>query len=521
MLPLEKVALAVRVAGFPKFASAYIRACGEEAPENWDLQGSFTHLGTKIAAQVLSENEVNSGVKAAGSFADVKVAAAPLDFTSEFHAVNRLASGLDKTASVGAVTELSERRVALWGAMKEAAERTPDVLMSLTKTALRVWSETSRMGEKTASTRAEREAFALAFASNYLVDTKIASMYEANEISRVDAVKLAHISAEAALEDLSGVVKTASKKAAGPEAGAWDVKEDASVPHGQFSHHIEGEDEFGNPMWWLHVNPKHLQSLSANELERQADKYFRGANKTPARAKTAMDPRLIGMGLGAAVGVGAGAMSDKDNRWRGAGMGALFGIPTGLLGGQIASELMSHGAPDRRAGEIYEKLRVYADKIGNGIPQIIEQHKGDIIKSGKAIPAALMQALSPGDVEQLVKLDKIYNGGVFGKTAELGTPGAVAPPPAQSQTPVGVSPPGGGMNADAQRKGMDGFSQLVSYGQAIGNGFPEMIQQNKDSIIQHFAEGKKHMPPQLTAQLGPGVIDQVLELKKRMQAPII
>jgi hypothetical protein len=71
------------------------------------------------------------------------------------------------------------------------------------------------------------------------------------------------------------------------------------------------------------------------------------------------------------------------------------------------------------------------------------------------------------------------------------------------------------------RKGTAGYQQLVSYGQTIGNGLPELIEQNKDAVIQHFAEGNKHMPPQITAAMGPGIIDQVLQLKKQFQAPVI
>ena len=91
MTPLEKVALAIRVAGFPKFASAYITACGETAPATWDFAGCAGHLGGKLASQMLAETEVRHGVERASVFVDVKVAAAPVDFTAAFHAVNRLA----------------------------------------------------------------------------------------------------------------------------------------------------------------------------------------------------------------------------------------------------------------------------------------------------------------------------------------------------------------------------------------------------------------------------------------------
>jgi hypothetical protein len=453
MLPLEKVALAIRVAGFPKFASAYVRACGEEAPDVWDLAGSASHIGTKLAAQAIVEGEVQAGVKAAAAFGDVKVATDRASFTAEFHAVNRLAAGLDKTASAEALGNLSARRLALWGSMKAAAERTPDVLSGLAKIALLVWSETNRSGEKTASTRAEREAYALSFAANYLVDTKIASAYEAKEISLSDAIKLSHLSAEAALEDLAGVVKTA------------------------------------------------------------------------------LDPRLVGAGIGAAGGAVAGAVSDKDNRWRGAGMGALMGMPAGYLGGQVVHELGQNAAATaekaRRGQEAFDKLKIYAGHMGsagNNLPAALDKNKNALVSSfgdGKrVIPTSLMEALGPNDFEQLLKLDRSYGGTVFGKTSMFGgapAQGATAAQPApQAQGGQGVP-----LNPEAVRKGTAGYQQLVSYGQTIGNGLPELIEQNKDAVIQHFAEGNKHMPPQITAAMGPGIIDQVLQLKKQFQAPVI
>lgn len=333
MLPLEKVAAAIRISGFPKFASAYIQAGGEDAPANWDLRSAANHIGEKLATLTLLEAEVSVGEKAASLLDDVKVAKASIDFTSEFHAVNRLTASLDKTASTN--HDLAARRLHLWGAMKEAAERTDNVLLALTKIALQVWSETNRSGEKTASTKDEREAFALAFAANYLVDTKIASLYEAKQLTLDEAIKLSHLSAEAALDDLNGVVKVA------------------------------------------------------------------------------LDPRLIGAGVGAAVGAGAGAISDKDNRWRGAGVGALMGAPTGALAGQIGKEMMAVPEKVRRGEDAYHRLRAYAQQMGNGVPEMIEQHKNDILshfgEGRKDLPSVLAAKLGPGGIDQFVSLKKHFS----------------------------------------------------------------------------------------------------------------
>jgi len=507
MLPLEKVALAIRVAGFPKFASAYVRACGEEAPDVWDLAGSASHIGAKLAAQAIVEGEVRAGVEAAAAFGDVKVATDRASFTAEFHAVNRLAAGLDKTASAEALGDLSARRLALWGSMKAAAERTPDVLSGLAKIALLVWSETNRSGEKTASTRAEREAYALSFAANYLVDTKIASAYEAKEISLSDAIKLSHLSAEAALEDLAGVVKMATVDA--PWLKAVEAEHEARKKRGE--------------------KPGDMSLPGVGEFKHLFGNVYQA--KKVAAEKTALDPRLIGAGIGAGIGATAGAVSDKDNRWRGAGMGALMGMPVGYLGGHVVHELGQNAAATaekaRRGQEAFDKLKIYVGHMGsagNNLPGALDKNKDALVASfgeGKrVIPTSLMEALGPNDFEQLLKLDKSYGGTVFGKTSMFGGAPAQGAPAAQP-APQAQGGQGVPLNPEAVRKGMAGYQQLVSYGQTIGNGLPELIEQNKDAVIQHFAEGNKHMPPQITAAMGPGIIDQVLQLKKQFQAPVI
>ena len=552
MSPLEKVASAVRIEGFAKFASEYVRACGEEPPERWDLGGTFRHLGEKMARQWSYEAEVAAGARAAAAVESGKVASVD-DFTVRFHAVNRLANGLEKAASAEGLGELSAQRLDLWWSMKAAAERTSNPVATLAKTAIRVWSETERCGEKTASTRADREGFALAFAANYLVDQKVAAAYEAGEISLGDATKLAHLTAEAAMEDLDGVVKVA--------LGVGDIYVDGGKLHfSQGDTHLRiGDPAKGHeaPFFWEYLPDKYKKDVTfgVDDFTNGRKMWNAGvsipvdeAKKHPqlakhlktAMEKTAVDPRLVGAGIGAGVGAVAGAVSDKDNRWRGAGMGALMGVPVGALGGQIVKELRSIGAPDpeklRRGQEAFERLQAYANKMGNGVPGLFDKHKDAIVSSfadgRRGMPTPIIDALSPGDYEQLVKLDKTYGGGLFGKLAEgpadpmgapTGQPMPGQPMPGQPAAPGGGPPaqPQLPLNADAQRKGMAGYQQLVSYGQAIGNGFPELVEQNKDAIIQHFAEGNKHMPPQITATLGPGVIDQVLELKKRFNAPIL
>lgn len=233
MTPLEKFAAAVRIAGFGAVASEYIKLGGEEAPEVWDLRSTLTHLGTKLACQAQDEVTVRTGLVALRDLCPGVKTAFNTDFTAEFHAVNSLARSNTKLASHGLEAPLAERRLILWNNMKTAAETTKDPVAHLAKIAIQVWSETERSGEKTASSRDEREAFAVSFASNYLVDQKIAQL---NVPANVKA-KLASVSAEAAMFDLNRVVGM-SKEALDPRIigalvgatgggalGAWDDKE--------------------------------------------------------------------------------------------------------------------------------------------------------------------------------------------------------------------------------------------------------------------------------------------------------
>lgn len=474
MKPLERVAIAVRMAGFGKFASEYVRACGDEAPEAWDLKGTFRHFGEKAAALDLNEHAVQAGVSAAERLDEVKLASAPGNFTAEFHAVNRLSSGLDKHASAEAQDELAARRLALWGEMKTAAERTGNVLSSLTKMALRVWSETARSGEKTASTRDEREGFALSFAANYIVDEKIASMYEAKEITLKDAVKLAHLSAECAMEDLSsvtgmcrcpdGAVKTAgfldrfrSKPKAPPaDRSEYDFMHDVMnkyAPGTSLYSAGEDEDDSGDLAYLTHTaHPGKKSYLSMGglfddvavrgpDVYREIHDHFTNGGQLPnavapedmklykrqpaqksaaisqrrnSREKVAIDPRLVGAGIGAGVGAVAGAVSDKDNRWRGAGMGALLGAPTGALGGQVAKEVMGRNMPDpeklRKGTDAFHRLMAAAQHMGNGVPEMFQEHQKDIInhfgEGRKDLPGVLINKMGHGGVQQLVELKK-------------------------------------------------------------------------------------------------------------------
>jgi hypothetical protein len=77
-----------------------------------------------------------------------------------------------------------------------------------------------------------------------------------------------------------------------------------------------------------------------------------------------------GAGAGAAIGAGAGALIDKDNRWRGAILGAALG---GLLGGTVteissraAREAVAEGRPvTYQSADGWQRVEAYPQPQGS------------------------------------------------------------------------------------------------------------------------------------------------------------
>jgi len=359
---------AIRVFGFHKFATEYLRDLGEDPPESWDLASTLGFIGGKIVEAAEREAHVLAGLEDAKALCgDAKMAAAE-SFTPDFHAVKSLMTSMDKTASAGFRERVASEQLGLWNRMKSAAERTPSPVGGLAELALQVWSETERTGDKTACTRDERAAFASSFAANYLVDQKVAAMAAAGELRPEEAAKLANLSAEAAMEDL------------------------VALTHG---------------------------------VPREKDASFY------------TDPRVIGAAIGAGGGAAIGAWDDSDNRLRGAAMGGLLGMPLGMVGGQVAKELMDNRTLEQaqalaaaaektqlleQARQGFERLRRGAQHMPTEVQQALDANRSRIVDhfhaGNKNLPNELLGLgngqLDPGAVEMLGKVMKDYNSPLIG-----------------------------------------------------------------------------------------------------------
>lgn len=203
-----------KVTGVAKIATAYLRSKGEEAPDEWTLQATLEHLGQKLAMQAMDHERLASGIAA---FKEV-LGSAEVGFNPdfqiapEFHRVKTLLDGRTKQASTGFRARVAYEVRNFWESAKKLASAYTvdgDPAKGLYVLALQTWGDTVRMGEKTASTRADRETFAASFASAALVDAKIASM----QLRDVDREKLYTLNAEAAFDSLCNVVKVSEDPA--------------------------------------------------------------------------------------------------------------------------------------------------------------------------------------------------------------------------------------------------------------------------------------------------------------------
>lgn len=468
MHPYRKAAEAIRVFGFPKFATCYLRHTGDtRAPDSWDLPNVARYLGETIGEDTTKEAAVFAGLEDVRELCgDAKVAEAE-SFTPDFHAVKVLLEAQEKTASAGYREKVASEQRGLWERMKEAAERTGDPVAALAGEALRIWSETERTGTKTAAPREDREAAARSFASNYLVDTKIAELRTKGEITEREAEKLATLSAEAAMADLRYLTLGVQRKTAGVLdwlRGKKPAPPPAPTPFdiALLQAHLPGAElhETVDPSVKLIRHPEIQDSYFADLEGGDEDSYRQMADelrnptnklsdddlelfrqtwpiKAPALPKVAsplyMDPRVIGAGIGAIGGAGIGAWDDKDNRLRGAAMGGLLGMPLGAVGGQVVKELTDQRAlqaaqalaKTRQAQRQYDLLSRAAEDLGSmspaaniiGHPDNRQKLINHFVAGNKDMPLDMLgwgkNQLTSQDVDQLSDRVKAYSTQLF------------------------------------------------------------------------------------------------------------
>lgn len=124
----------------------------------------------------------------------------------QFYRVKAHSEVFEKAAMDGARPSILLAKLALWKEAKSRADRSSHGrLVGLMAEALSVWGDSQASGVKTAAAVDEALPFAASFAAAAVVDDMIAAKTASGELSKIEAVKLAAINAEAAFDDLEKV----------------------------------------------------------------------------------------------------------------------------------------------------------------------------------------------------------------------------------------------------------------------------------------------------------------------------
>jgi hypothetical protein len=358
-----------------------------------------------------------------------------------------------------------EEKVAFWKLCKTAANAKPEpVALGLTKIALNIWADAYESGMNPGADRVTREAFAGSFGSAAAAEQEFDKWASDGVISEDEHTKLSTWLAEGAVNDLVEMTKTASPG----------------------------------------------MSLLKN-------------------------PRIMGAIAGTAIGAGLGAWKDDDNRARGAILGA---VPGAIAGAAIGHGVGEYGASraamqaaqafkteaarghGQAASDAYERVAglwsdsAIQDFVKNNATRIAEHHAAGHNHLPEFMHAVLpdghsrnvfMQAVqrflpkTPKTASLQAKLADIMQGLDQGGQPPMN---ADMPPSAPQGAPEGeaiASPDQGQAEAmegvDRAHKVVDNMIFLAKQVQ-----LPQLAQeleQNREQIANHFADGNAYLPPEL------------------------
>lgn len=203
---LDEVSAAIGRHGLHKFASRMLSAEGLPAPKNWTTAEVAMTLGTKLAMDRISHQNVMAGLgslhEITGSLGESRE---KIGLYEEFSRVNSRRE-LVKTAS--AEKDHLNAEVAFWQRCKRAAANDAEgQLIGLAKIAVSIALSADASGEKIAASADDVRQFAASFACAAVVDDAIVRMIKSAEVTPDEGLKLAALNAQAAMNDLKMLTK--------------------------------------------------------------------------------------------------------------------------------------------------------------------------------------------------------------------------------------------------------------------------------------------------------------------------
>lgn len=361
-------------------------------------------------------------------------------------------------------TGSAEEKVAFWQLCKTAASAKGEhVAIGLTKIALDIWADSYESGHNPGADRTTREAFAGSFGSAAAAEQEFSKWAADGQISEDEHAKLSTWLAEGAVNDLVQMTKS---------AGGMDL---------------------------------------------------------------IRNPRVIGSIAGTALGAGLGAWQDDNDRARGALMGALPGALAGLAVGHgigayqtdraLATAARAFQAEAQRGrgqgvADAYQRVAsIWNDPsltshIEQNASRIAEHYAAghthlpefmhDVLKSGQE-RNVFMQAVqrfmpkSPKTASVRSKLADIMQGLDQGGQPPMNADMPEAAPQGSPEGEAIASPDPGQSEAmedvDRAHKVVDNMIFLAKQVQLPA--LAQEMEQNRESLAGHFADGNAYLPPEL------------------------
>ena len=186
-------------------------------------------------------------------------------------------------------------------------------------------------------------------------------------------------------------------------------------------------------------------------------------------------PEVIGALSGAALGAGVGAWHDDKNRAR----GALAGIIPGALIGATMGHGWSNG--EEAAGAVAKGLGGGKGRGGSVKKSALQLKLADILQGVEQGGQPPMNAAQPGSLE----------GGREGMPASTD-------PSAQGGEAIGQGPEISDGALDGHDKAQKTIDNMIFLAQQVQ--LPQLAQeldQKRDQLAEHFAEGHAYLPPEL------------------------